>query len=284
MRHFKNNALNKEMRKRFADGTKTLGARLLVKNKAEAMAADLNSVERVQYLIPYLAKHLTGVACQHGAMDIDDLVQESHIAVLRAHETHEPSVAMWTTYAGFCIKRQLTRSLADQAFRVRVPNDVAQLVCKYKRIADQRCEDNWLDPVVFKAISGQLGISKAQKDRLWFGLVSLSSALGAKRADDTRKVYHDTEIADELSEENTLEADLVRKEEAAMLHAALEKMPDASYRELLMRRYGIGKHKETAMSEIAKERGVTREAMRQRFNRALAQLKEVMNIPEEEEE
>jgi RNA polymerase sigma factor (sigma-70 family) len=54
-------------------------------------------------------------------VDIDDLMQEAALGMLRARETYDPAIASWGTYAGLWIKQHARRYLQNHGTTVRVP-------------------------------------------------------------------------------------------------------------------------------------------------------------------
>lgn len=203
-------------------------ARLLLAAKHDDAARN-ELVSRNLPLCVKFAKNWTG-----NGLDLDELVSEASIGMMRAVESYDPAKGAWTTHAAYAIQGAIRRAITSQSRLVRIPDN--------------------LDPRI-------RGAAYTPSDDVTRAL-SLTW-LDAAGVGEDGAVHYD--VPD-------LEAGYERTEAEAAVDQLLGVLEPRD-RELIERVFAIGRPKQS-MGDIAITEGVTRAAISARCKRILDGLAE----------
>lgn len=196
-----------------------------------------------------------------GRMEIDDLMQESYFAVVKAAESYDPEQGQ--TFAGYLfthVRSHVGRYVANMSGTVRLPQNVQFLVWRYNRAQAayfSEYGENMPDVVAMR----ELRISKKQ-------LKNLKSVLeAAKTPKSIETTIREEEGAETLREllpdgrdtSGEVISKIFRMERAQVVREALEDLPE-KYAEVLKLRHYHGK----AWDDICRELNVSIGVARQR--------------------
>lgn len=177
----------------------------------------------------------------------EDARQIGCFGIARAAYRYHPSSGMrFSTYAGYWIRKEIQRqALAGRLIRIS-----AHLVENYAREIkkDSVCEE------------------KTSYDRL-----RLATALSMQCSQTAAEV-------EKISADITPDMQVETEELQQRLHVELEKSLPKKYRDVLQRRFGLGRFagKEQSVIEIARHYGVTRSSIYQLEQRGLEKLRQAM--------
>ena len=210
--------------------------------------------------------------CQ--SMEFRDLVQEAALGLARATEMYDPSRGYkFSTYAYWWVRQAIRRSAASHDSIVRIPIHLRDGDYRARKIVDEARRD------------GQdLSVTEvAQKARL--NPVAWEAAQTVSRVTSLNRLCGDeetSEIIDTISAPDVPPA--IEWEQEEELRDKLRALVDAlPYGEgdVLRRFYGIGREPQT-LTQIGKDHGVGREAIRQKCDRARRRLaRQVWRLREE---
>ena len=216
-----------------------------------AKAATRLLVEFNQGLVHTIARKFTG------AMELEDLVQEGNIGLLKAVERFDPDRGFrFGTYAVWWIRNAIQRSLSDKARAVRLPANLRALGFKARRLLDSGLP---MEEVALATGASEEAITDAV-NRVSVRSVSMD-AVG--RDDD---------------ESATLGASLASPElaGAAIDGEQLERLLgtlSGDHRMVLVRLYGLAGEEKASASDLSLEMGITRARLYQIEAQALEHLK-----------
>ncbi len=224
-------------------------------------AARRRFVESNQRLILSVARRYR----EHG-IDLEDLVQEGNLGLLRAIERFEPERGLrFSTYAIWWIKQAIQRALDDRARLIRLPTNAAAEAAKLWRMADRMAMEEGRDPD-FARVAEEAGVEPGRAvelARATLRPVSLQSLVSDGDAVLGELIAGDLEGPDEAIERAAMD-DIVR--------GALENLPDRQ-RHVLELRFGVGDSQPRTLAEVGEELGISRERARQLEANGLRRLR-----------
>ncbi|MGH2497872.1 MAG: sigma-70 family RNA polymerase sigma factor [Ktedonobacteraceae bacterium] len=103
-------------------------------------------VEQHLFLVPFLAKRVHSP--YQGGLDLEDLLQEGYLGLMRAAELYDPQKINPATgqpyrfsgYATWWIRQKILRALSTQSRTICLPNDVAEDLHRLKRVQREMWE------------------------------------------------------------------------------------------------------------------------------------------------
>lgn len=195
-------------------------------------------------------------------MDIQDLVEEGNLGLLRAVESFDPGMnTRFSTYATFWIRQSIKRGVLNSLKTVRIPAYMATLMAKWQR-ATNKLSDDFGRPPTREEVAGYLGLS-AKKVRVIQKAIQIHNS-GPYR-DTTEDAWDISEIPLEVPPSRP------SGEEVAQVLALLDKM-DKREAAILRMRFGLHDGPPMTLKQVGENLGLTRERVRQIARGALSKL------------
>jgi RNA polymerase primary sigma factor len=189
-----------------------------------------------------------GIALQfrNRGVELDDLIQEGQMGLLRACELFDPSRGFkFSTYASYWVKHYMRRALQESGF-IRLPAYIHQAIRDTERPEPKKIPANRR-----ACVKAALDVRRRQ--------IARSSDLAAGGADLAELALdRDCEPLDEETMHEVVRAILTLPERPRMV---------------LRLRYGLYGHERMTQVEIAAKFGITRQRVHQLEHEALAELK-----------
>ncbi len=205
---------------------------------------------------------------QRNGLELDDLIAEGTIGLMRAVEGFEPSRGnKFSTYATWWIRQAVTRAIRDHGRTIRLPVHVSETLAALSRATARYCAQHGQAPTAAE-LSTLTGISMRRVEAalaIQRGVASLDEEHETGQGDPWRLI--DTIAADTTP----LDDDALAHDARARLEAALAELP-ARERLVLRLRYGLDGQPQT-LEAVGAVLGVTRERARQIEKTGLAALR-----------
>jgi RNA polymerase primary sigma factor len=200
-------------------------------------------------------------------LDLDDLVQEGTLGLMRAIDRFEPERGnRLSTYASWWIRQSITRALASQTRTIRIPSRVHEQVRVLARTT-QRLTIALGRMPTREELAEALGVAVARIDaiqRADQGTASLSASVGD----------NDVDLEDVVADP----ADVSDAAERALLGYAIRQLLDhlpPREQKVLRLRFGLGGEPPRTLEDIADQFGISHERVRQLERRALQKLRPI---------
>lgn len=161
-----------------------------------------------------------------GALDLDDLVQEGVLGLMRAAEDFDPNAheARFSTYAAFWIHHYTQRLIAAQASAVRLPYYLVLLRRRYEQTRDRMLEARLTDPSTKDAAEPTMEEVAAEMGAEMKQLKYLHNVQAVTRSCSTVAPDDDPSKDEALIQEVPPERPLEVAETMQGLHSALRKL------------------------------------------------------------
>ncbi|VEU59205.1 RNA polymerase sigma factor [Mesomycoplasma neurolyticum] len=206
-----------------------------------------------------------------------DLISEGNGGILKAVDKFEYEKGFkFSTYATWWIRQAITRAVADQARIIRVPVHMVETINKLTKIERELQQELGYTPsdeVLAEKMGDDFTPQKVQYIRkINIDPISLDKSIGKE---------DDSYFSDFIKDENVISpVDYAAKEQlSSWIKTILNTNLTPSEKEIIMKRYGIGedengqKYKVHSLDELAAERQVTKERIRQIESKILKKLK-----------
>lgn len=198
---------------------------------------------------------------KNGSLSLSDLVQDGSLGLLRAIRTFDVKLGFrFSTYAVWWIRQNILRSIANTGREIRLPVHVSELIRRVSLVRHNLENRLGRTPLVEEiAAAAKVSVAKVEELREWAGV-----PLPLNESGD----WADEEIADQ-------ETLLDREEMALNAIELMAKLPPIQ-RMILIQRFGLGESNEYTLKQIGKERGLSKERIRQLETLALENLKKLL--------
>ena len=220
-------------------------------------------VEANQGLVLSIASRYAGMG-----VDLDDLVQEGNIGLLRSVHTFDCSKGFaFSTYATWWIRQKVSRALADQARTIRLPINIVQGLARLRRVeaVSMEIEDDEKD----ERLAEITGFSPRRVALLRREIPTTSSL--------TIQIYEDgeEEVGDVLADSSVDVADDAVKEAfSQQMQTVLKEILTERECFIIQNRFGLGADQNgKTLEQVGRELGITRERVRQIEAGALEKLR-----------
>lgn len=201
----------------------------------------------------------------------NDLTQYGILGLIRAIEKFDYTMGFkLSTYATSWIKQYMNRALSSDFKSIRLPSNKEEKVKKLKKFSNDFYKKNGREPSNREiAAKFNMSVNSVIKLKLYsMPTVSLNESVhNEKGADDLfiENVYH---VEDQESPQEALESEDLN----ARINDALQELAPQE-RDIIKRRFGIGRHDTQTLEEISHVYGVKAERIRQIEEQALFKLK-----------
>jgi RNA polymerase primary sigma factor len=205
-------------------------------------------------------------------LDLQDLVEEGNLGLLRAVEGFDPSMeTRFSTYATLWIKQSIRRGIARSAKAVRIPVYMVTLLTRWRAATAK--------------LQGELGRAPSQEEVAALLNVPITQLNMVRQA---IRVYNSAPQADHAGQEMSFD-ELLLDGQAARPDSALEESDDlqrvlkfletmdAREAAILRMRFGLNQEPKS-LKEIGEHLGLTRERVRQIENVALVKLRNELGV------
>jgi RNA polymerase primary sigma factor len=202
----------------------------------------------------------------HG-LELDDLVAEGNLGLIRAAEDFDPRFGVrFSTYAAHWIKQAIRHALTNTAATIRLPAYMVRLLSKWRKAERSLSRELGQTPT-FEQIAMTLGLTEAQRGLVGHALRTCW-VQGEGMRDDRAG---DGQSGPDASVERAETADDLRARMAARL--------DAREREIITLRFGLEGGEPLTLKEVGCRLGFTREWVRKIELRAIAKLQVDDEVP-----
>jgi RNA polymerase primary sigma factor len=203
-------------------------------------------------------------------LEFDDLMQEGQIGLIKAAERYDPQMGTrFSTYAVWWIRQTIGRAISNTGRMVRLPVNLGQRVLQLRR-ASAELQQTLGRTATDEELANYLhwSFDKVQSTHESVVPVSRLEQLISNSEGD------DTELQELISDDNVIspEDQIEHQQMVHEIHKALEQLGDWEAK-ILRLRYGFVDGQPRALSELAREFGMSREGMRQVANRAMEQIR-----------
>jgi RNA polymerase primary sigma factor len=201
-------------------------------------------------------------------LDLDDLVAEGNLGLLRAVGRFDPDVGTrFATYAGYCIAQAMQKTVVGAGSAVRLPASAVRLVWTWRRAAARLQEELGRSPSEDE-VAGVLHLSSKRLKVVRAALRAGHGSIQGSEEDAGQEL--DRWLPDSHTEEPG-EA-LEEADERGRMRGMLDQL-GAREAAVLRLRFGLDGKKPLTLAAVGSRLGLTRERVRQLERRALNRLR-----------
>ncbi|MDD4615994.1 MAG: sigma-70 family RNA polymerase sigma factor [Alphaproteobacteria bacterium] len=211
-------------------------------------------------LVLWLAKRYVGKG-----VDIEDLIQEGSIGLLKASERFDYSFGTkFSTYAVWWIRQAMTRAIADTSRTIRIPVHLFEKLQRVRRKMD--------GPDALQSFSELADELEITDRRLEFLLNAAQDPIAVDAVDED-------DCPSDLRSASTIstESEIIKRDSQKYVGTILHLL-SAREKHIISLRFGFGNLDEHTLEEVGSSWGLTRERIRQIEAKALRKLLQKKNI------
>lgn len=208
----------------------------------------------------------------HG-LPFQDLIQEGNVGLMIAAEKFDYKLGYkFSTYATWWIKQAINKAISEQAYCMKVPVYVQEIISKYAKTREKMEKDSGNKEIETGDVAKKLQISEK---KLTGYIEAFNKAVSLDFAFENSNGA-DVSLSEFVLDENSkTELNAEVKQLKQDIFGILEKLKNRE-KEVIKMRYGLQSEIEPqTLEDIGKKFGVTKECIRQTEIRALGKIREI---------